>query len=167
MKLYEVPRFPGYAVDHTGNVFTNKRGPWRMLCHVVDRNGYLKVQICKDGKVTCTGAHRIACEAFHGPAPAGMVARHLNGIPSDNRPENLAWGTPSQNTQDRRDHGTFLLGDQCPPAKVTRDDVIEIRRLRALGWTLKAIGSKFGLKFPAIGHICSGRNWGHVSEGLR
>jgi hypothetical protein len=37
-----------------------------------------------------------------------MEARHLNGNPADNRwPENLAWGTQSENNLDRVRHGTF------------------------------------------------------------
>src|SRR5262249_12949164 len=34
--------------------------------------------------------------------------RHLNGIRTDNRPENLAWGTKSENMQDAVRHGTHL-----------------------------------------------------------
>lgn len=41
---------------------------------------------------------RLVCEAFHGPAPfKGAVVMHLNDDPSDNRPENLKWGTQREN----------------------------------------------------------------------
>lgn len=40
---------------------------------------------------------RLICEAFHGPAPDGAVCMHLNEDASDNRPENLAWGTQKEN----------------------------------------------------------------------
>lgn len=37
--------------------------------------------------------------AFVGPRPAGCAgARHLNGIQTDNRLENLAWGTAAENS---------------------------------------------------------------------
>lgn len=36
------------------------------------------------------------------------------------------------------------------PGKVTPDDVVEMRRLRQLGWTYQAIGEKFGMTRVAV-----------------
>lgn len=41
--------------------------------------------------------HRLVCEAFNGPPEDGRVCMHLNEDSSDNRPENLAWGTQMEN----------------------------------------------------------------------
>ncbi len=42
--------------------------------------------------------HRLVCEAFHGPQPEGKpVVIHLNEDATDNRPENLKWGTQKEN----------------------------------------------------------------------
>jgi hypothetical protein len=42
--------------------------------------------------------HRLICEAFHGPAPdKKSVVLHLNENATDNRPENLRWGTQKEN----------------------------------------------------------------------
>lgn len=41
--------------------------------------------------------HRLICEAFHGPCPAGKEVDHRNRIRDDNRPENLHWVTRSEN----------------------------------------------------------------------
>lgn len=59
-----------------------------------------------DGKKRKMRAHRFICEVFHGPAPSlKHQVRHLNGNPQDNHIENLAWGTPAENAQDRIRHG--------------------------------------------------------------
>lgn len=50
--------------------------------------------------------HILVCEAFHGARPPGLQVRHLNGVSTDNRAENLAWGTQSENMIDRVLHGT-------------------------------------------------------------
>lgn len=42
--------------------------------------------------------HRLICEAFHGPAPNDRnIVLHLNEDATDNRPENLRWGTQKEN----------------------------------------------------------------------
>lgn len=42
--------------------------------------------------------HRAVCEAFHGPAPfPKAVVIHLNEDATDNRAENLKWGTQKEN----------------------------------------------------------------------
>lgn len=42
-------------------------------------------------------AHRLICEAFHGPAEEDQVCMHLDEDSSNNRPSNLAWGTQKEN----------------------------------------------------------------------
>ena len=45
--------------------------------------------------------HQEMAKAFIGPSPfEGAVVRHLNDIPTDNRVENLAWGTRLENQRD-------------------------------------------------------------------
>lgn len=41
--------------------------------------------------------HLLVLEAFVGPRPIGQEAAHLNGVRTDNRRENLAWKTRSEN----------------------------------------------------------------------
>ncbi len=41
---------------------------------------------------------QLVCEAFHGQKPRpDAVTIHINEDPSDNRPENLRWGTQKEN----------------------------------------------------------------------
>src|SRR5262249_14499452 len=48
--------------------------------------------------------HWLIALTFIGPCPRGQEVRHLNGIPSDNRLENLEYATRSRNVQDRKWH---------------------------------------------------------------
>jgi hypothetical protein len=42
--------------------------------------------------------HRLVCEAFHGPPPfSKAVVIHLDEDATNNRPENLKWGTQKEN----------------------------------------------------------------------
>jgi hypothetical protein len=73
----------------------------------VEGRGHLQVNLCRDGKPFHVFVHTLVAEAFHGPRPAAMECRHLDGNPANNAVGNLAWGTSSENNLDRVRHGTF------------------------------------------------------------
>lgn len=67
---------------------------------------YHAVYLYKCGKQKIYYIHRAVLSAFHGAPDGDMECRHLNGDKYDNRLENLAWGTPSENIYDQVGHGT-------------------------------------------------------------
>lgn len=79
-------------------------------------DGYLKARV--GGRAVSSGrfVHCLVLEAFVSPRPDGMVTRHLNGNPADNRVENLAWGTQAENMRDAVRHGTHyeMRRTHCP-----------------------------------------------------
>lgn len=90
-----------YEVSSTGHVA--RRGQVRQLALPQTYWGaYLAVTLRGRGRPRRARVHVLVLEAFIGPRPKGMVARHLNDQQSDNRLENLAWGTPEQNREDAR-----------------------------------------------------------------
>lgn len=70
------------------------------------QTGYKMVSLWKGGVGVTKTVHSMVLEAFDRPRPQGYVTRHLNGVRDDNRRENLAWGTPTENNLDKRLHGT-------------------------------------------------------------
>lgn len=68
--------------------------------------GRLQVRVYHETIPTTRSVHSLVCEAFYGPAPKHKPwALHRNGDHLDNRPENLYWGTPKENSQDAKRHG--------------------------------------------------------------
>ncbi|MDE2095631.1 MAG: HNH endonuclease [Patescibacteria group bacterium] len=107
----------GRNYRYRGKILVDRpSGKYRQVC-LVDGSGNKKYSL----------VHRLVLEAFIGPCPPGMECRHLNGNRSDNRLENLCWGTRIENVEDKRKHGTILRGEMNPNAKLTADTVIQIR----------------------------------------
>lgn len=62
--------------------------------------GYYCVHLRKDGIGKHLRTHVLVCTAFHGPRPNGMEVLHLDGTRTNNRADNLIWGTRSDNMKD-------------------------------------------------------------------
>ena len=63
------------------------------------------VMVTPTGEQRTETIHRMLMAAFVGPCPEGMEVRHLNDVKDDNRLENLAYGTASENMLDRVRNG--------------------------------------------------------------
>jgi hypothetical protein len=108
-------------------------------------------------------AHRLICEAFHGPAPEGMrLVRHLDGDKPNNRADNLAWGTDLDNHLDAVGHGYI----PHPPVRrrFSDDDVRRIRAACAAGETQMSVASRYGVTFQSIGAIVRRQRYQHVDS---
>lgn len=69
------------------------------------KSGHLQVKLSKNGKQTTRWVHQLVSAAFFGERQSGQIVRHLNDIPDDNRLENLAYGTQSDNMWDLARNG--------------------------------------------------------------
>ena len=74
--------------------------------------GYPHVTLFRDGVRDRRKVHQVVLAAFIGPRPPGLLSRHLNGIKTDNRLVNLAYGTDSDNRLDDVRNGTHPMGSR-------------------------------------------------------
>jgi hypothetical protein len=122
-------------------------------------HGYPVVDLKHQGKRKTFTVHTLVLTAFVGPRPEGYECRHLNGNRADSRLRNLAWGTPSENDEDRRRHGTFVQGETHGNARLTEHDV---RLIRAMQGTQSAIAKQFAVSPSLVSMVKNGARWGHV-----
>lgn len=79
----------------------------KLLTPHIIKGGYPRVKLYPgDGSVVRICVHVLVALAFHGPCPEGLQVRHRNGRSNDFRPENLHYGTRSDNELDKVRHGT-------------------------------------------------------------
>jgi hypothetical protein len=129
------PRFPGYFVGSDGTAWSKLTGTMRQLKTPLTTQGYPHCGMVRDGRRKGVLVHRLVCEAFHGPQPSPKhEVRHLNGIRTDGRSENLCWGTRAENMEDAVKHGTATVGERNKNAKLTQKDAEDIRRLYRFGF---------------------------------
>ena len=100
--------------------------------------------------------HQLVMLAFHGYPPAGMEARHLNGIPTDNRPENLCYGTHSENMIDMYRDGKGRIA-------LTPEAVQQIRFGLACGWPVHELACMYGVSDSCIRQIRGRRRYAWVA----
>lgn len=74
-------------------------------------------------------------------------------------PNHLEKGTHADNTRDKIERDGGLI---TPTAKVTEEQVREIRKLRLSGQKLKDIAAKYGIAEYTVYSICAKRTWKHV-----
>jgi len=112
-RIEKHPDFDIY-VSTSGAVFNSKMVLKKLSTRY---DGYLVTSVGGRG-IPIRRVHHLVLETFVGPCPEGMETRHLNGDPSDNRLENLAWGSREDQISDQKKHGTFSK----PPVKKGRDN---------------------------------------------
>jgi hypothetical protein len=71
----------------------------KILKPVNNHKGYYQYSLSKDNSVKQPMAHRLVAEAFLGVS--SLQVNHINGVKTDNRPENLEYVTARDNTVHR------------------------------------------------------------------
>lgn len=142
------------------------------------RRGYGKISIGNKQR----RAHRVAWELTNGPIPDGLLVCHSCDNPPCVRPDHLFLGTTEHNVQDRVEKGRtamaekhgrhthperYRAGSSRPGreaennsnARLTWEQVREIRTLAAQGWPNTHIARQFAVTPARIGQIVRGQGW--------
>lgn len=133
----------------------------RFLPGTADHAGYLHVYL-GNNENRRRSIHRLVMAAFSEPRPAGMQARHLDGNQLNCHLSNLRWGTPQENSDDKRRHGTLQLGEAHHSAVLTADLVRFIRRSFAEGVRNNEIAHALNVHNETVRAVLKGRTWSHV-----
>ena len=147
----QCPRFPSYEVSDEGFVRRAKTG--RVLAFNIKRgkHPYHRVKLSENGAAHLVAVHRLVLETFVGPCPEGMQTLHADDDPSNNRLDNLSWGTPKKNHETINKHGT-----NNGRAKLVPEDVRTIRTS-----TLRhcELAKRYGVSSTTIENIRNRKLW--------
>lgn len=161
-EIKPIPAAPSYFISTAGRVFRAVGASMVEVKANAHRDTrYPRVRLRVAGAWRNFRVHRIMAAVFMGepPSPRHKV-RHLNDTKTDNRLDNLAWGTPSENLRDafrngRRDPGKSRSGMSEPLVRA-------LRLVAAAGVSLRRTARLCGVPESTTHDVVKGRTWGHV-----
>lgn len=109
-----------------------------------------------------TRAHRLAFELSNGPIPKDKMVLHSCANRACINPEHLRLGTASDNLVDRFSPGG-LHRPRRSWAKLTCDEVRQIRCLVDNGFSLDSVAALFPVSKQTVSAIKNRKTWRHVS----
>lgn len=136
--------------------------PGRVLVQYTDKppRDYPAVMLSKDNRVRRHLIHRLVLEAFEGPCPPGMEARHGPAGKSDASRGNLCWGSRAENTgPDRVRDGQSNRGERHGLSTLTWNQVSEMRERAADGESFSSLSRAYGVCVQTVSNIIHHRTW--------
>lgn len=156
--------YEAYAVNNLGEIRGRKGGilkqfkmkQYRFNMDRPNKYNYVSLRRSADKSSYPVRVAPLICIAFHGPRPEGLQVLHIDENQDNNRPENLKWGTQSENIKASYRHG------QRRPRRsrrhpLTVDQWNKIWELHAQGMSQVRIGFVVGCHNSAVSKILSGR----------
>ena len=159
----EIQRLPGYRFGDDGSVWSchkNRWGladTWRQLTNgaVPVTPGYMR-EIIHLGRGRTFYVHHLILEAFVEPRPPGKEACHRDGNATNNRLENLYWGTRAENLADKARHQRHYN------MKLTPGQVVAIRQGLAMGITYDLLSRLCEVSQATISAIAHDARYMHI-----
>lgn len=173
VEVTEIDGLPGYGVSRDGRAWSKRKSgkavgqmydKWLLLKgRPAGQYGYLAIAPKMCGVHLYKYIHLLVLRTFVGPPPSpAHQARHKDGNNLNNALCNLEWGTPTENSMDKIEHGTSGKGEANSRSKLSSQEATEIRRRFMLGENRKQIASDFGITRSHVTDIGKGRRWAHL-----
>lgn len=161
-----IPFATDYAASSSGKIMRVVDGATRKAGFVLSavstsKGRYLSVKLRVCGKPKMVQIHTAVLSAFKGPRPTpNHQCAHGDGNGHNNAAENLRWETVSGNNRDKVAHGTSQHGERNPGARLTEEQVTEIRKRL---WTRDETARRYGIGRTTVDRIWRRLNWKHVA----
>jgi hypothetical protein len=124
------------------------------------KNGYLYITLFDKNPKT---VHRLIAKSFIPNPKNKPCVNHIDGFSLNNNVSNLEWCTYSENTQHAYKTGLMdsLKGENNTSAKLTKDEVIEIRNYPKKITNVE-LGKIYNISDKTISSVRLRRTWKHI-----
>lgn len=140
-----------YIITKEGQIINSRTN--KTLKPQPNSKGYLRVTLC--GKKYFV--HRLVAEKYIPNPKNKEQVNHKDGDKNNNSVENLEWVTNQENRNHAVENDLHLQGDECPWAKLTSEQVKEIRRNTQ--YSNKELAEIYNVSISTINDILNFRTW--------
>lgn len=140
-----------YIITKEGQIINGRTN--KMLKPQPNNKGYLRVTLC--GKKYFV--HRLVAEKYIPNPENKEQVNHKDGDKNNNSVENLEWVTNQENRNHAIENNLHLQGDKCPWAKLTSEQVKEIRENTQ--HSIKELAEIYDISISTINDILNFRTW--------
>lgn len=158
-----------YSVSNYGDIRNDKTG--YILKPIIDKDGYLVINLIVNGKRYRKKIHRLVAENFiHTHEKIRNQVNHKNGIKKCNKSWNLEWVTCKENIIHAYKNNLHKkkYGENNPMHKYSNKTVIKICKLLKEGNSTRDICSLLSLDYNSnkknINRIKNRKRWTHISK---
>lgn len=158
-----------YSITSLGRVQSHKRPTKRksrskrigdFYLSDVNSLGYRIVTLKVNGTKRTMKIHRMVAMAFIPNPENKPQVNHKNGIKTDNRVENLEWATASENNIHAIRTGLAAEGSKRRSAKLTKDQVNEIRdHYKIKQEPVRVIAKRYGMSRSAMREVLKNKTY--------
>lgn len=165
----QVRDFPNYFVSSNGNVFRiNGKNALIMKMDHVDFYGYKTITLKYQNKSKKFRLNRLVLMAFTDIWETDKICCHVNDVKTDNNINNLYWGTPKTNAQDRLKNDLHPIGEKHGCAKLKESDVFYIyNNHKTWGYNKNntaELARKLNVSKRTICAVMGGEFWKHLHD---
>lgn len=131
-----------------GKAFDGKRKGRELKQHE-QNNGYMIVQLCKNGEKKAVTVHRLVAEAFLGRKECHQDVNHIDGNKKNNSANNLEWTTRRNN---------ILHSYRILKRKKSNCKSVKCRETQEMFNSIREAGKSTGTNPASISSMLNGRN---------
>lgn len=146
-------------VDQRGPTLIPELGECWIWIGATDKKNYGKIQAGTFAAPRLVQTHRVSYEIAYGPIPTGSNVLHRCDNPPCLRPTHLFVGTYADNARDKVAKGRQIRGENHPAAKLTNE---QVREIRSLDWEVTspgAVAKRYGVSYFTIRKILRGDSY--------
>ena len=132
----------------------------KILKSRLNRYGYERITLWKEGKMTTMSIHRLVLTSFIPNLINKPQINHINGIKTNNELKNLEWCTNKENIN-HADSSLLrdIKGEKYKRSKITNLDVLWIRESNLSNLEIR---EKYNISRSQVSKIKNNTAWSHI-----
>jgi hypothetical protein len=153
-----------YEVSNMGRVKSSKFRNSRILKPRNTKNGYKRVALNENSRVTNFSVHRLVAIAFIQNTDNLPQVNHIDGNKLNNIVTNLEWCDARHNQLHAISLGLVKkkLGEDHHMSPFKNEDIFSIREAYLNGESQRHIADRYGVCQPSIHAIIARKTWTHI-----